>query len=233
MIVANQCQSALAVEDEYGIEHPAPPKRSAKDSSEPEYTGTVTSIEAMRTGFSDRDSTPEVLAMMAEYNLKHGDPDKALRLIKISLEKDYQDIDVHKVYAEILERKWNTDTPKNPDVYNACVMEWLIIMRQEVGWEKLTTNGIGIPGLGKFYEDEDQVIPAKQHLLTLTGVLPKVWENDTKYLKKVLKPSTSEVSGKILPKKAVGSDTGSDTGSDAAATPTRPSDAGHSESSKD
>ena len=214
LLMLAQFQFAYAEEDEYGIEHPTPPKHSGKVSKdedaerEPEYTGTVTSMDALRVGIGDDSSTACTLAFMAEYHLKHGNPDRALKLAKMAVERDYQDIDSHKVYAECLERKWNKDTPKDPDIYNACVMEWLIILRQEVGWEKLSSsNGLSIPGLGKFYEDEDQVMPARQHLMSLTGVLPKVWENDNKYLKRVLKPSTAGVTGKVLPKAGTSADT--------------------------
>jgi hypothetical protein len=207
------CQFACAEEDEYGIEHPK--GASARASGDPDYPGAITSIEAMRMGTSEDATSSLALCMMAEYCLKNGYTDKALLLIKHSLERNYDDIDLHKVYAEALEKKWNTQVgkKKDPDIFNACVIEWLIVMRQEVGWEKLTRGGLGIPGIGKLYEDEDQTIPAQQHLLTLTGVLPRVREADDKYLKKVLKPSTAGVKGKILPKGAASDDavkTGSD-----------------------
>lgn len=194
-------QASFAYEDEYGIEHPG--KKGAKSTSagrDSEYPHAVVSMEAFRIGLDDEESNSTVLLMSAEYALKQGDQTRALKLLKIALERNFDDVEIHKVYAEALEQKYNKQTHKDPDVFNEAVIEWLTVLRQEVGWEKLTKNGLGTPGIGKLYEDEDQVIPARQHLLTLTGVLPKVTENDTKYLKAVLKPSTAGVKGKILKK---------------------------------
>jgi hypothetical protein len=212
--------AALSEEDEYGIEHPAgykaakpspsSSKRSTSSSAssyDPDYPTAITSIEAMRMGTVDSESNSTVLMMVAEYNLKNGHVEEAMKAVKIALDRNYDDVDVHKVYAEVLERKYNQDPKKDPDVYNNCVMQWLIVMRQEVGWEKLSnSNGLAIPGMGKRFEDEDQTIPARHHLIQLTGSVPKVSETDYKWLKKVLKPTTTGVKGKILGKDDVPED---------------------------
>ena len=169
---------AWAYEDEFGIEHSKNERHPP--SGDPDFPNAVVSMQAFRQGLDDEDSNSNVLLFTSDYLLKRGNYQDALRLIKIAVKKDYDDVDIHKVYAEALEKKYNSEPKKDPEVYNQCIFEWLLVLRQEVGWEKLTKNGIGIPGMGKLMEDEDQVIPARQHLLSLTGSLPGVRENDTK-----------------------------------------------------
>jgi hypothetical protein len=189
---------AVAYEDEYGIEHSKNEKHPP--SGDPDYPNAVVNMQAFRTGLTDEDSNSNVLLFTSDYLLKRGNYQDALRLIKIAIKKDNDDIDMHKLYAEALEKKYDAEPKKDPEIYNQCVFEWLLVLRQEVGWEKLTKNGIGVPGMGKLFEDEDQVIPARQHLLSLTGSLPGVRENDTKYLRRVMKPTTTGVHGKVLTK---------------------------------
>ena len=101
------------------------------------------------------------------------------------------------MYAEALEGKLKEQTDRDPALFSKCVKEWLIVLRQECGDEKLTYHGLGIPIMGKFYEDDERVIPARQHLMKLTGTMPKVWETDTKYLKRVT-AGTHKLSGKVI-----------------------------------
>ncbi|MFX5680438.1 hypothetical protein ABTE28_20290, partial [Acinetobacter baumannii] len=84
----------------------------------------------------------------------------------MACDKDLDNADTHLVYAEALEKKINKQTSKDNELFKKCVKEWLIVYRGEKGDERGLSNshGISIPMLGKFYEDEDRSIPAKQRL---------------------------------------------------------------------
>ncbi len=156
-------------------------------------SGVVTSIDAI----ANTAHTSGAYARSAEYCLEHDQIDKAISLCKLALgEKD--DPDLHQIYAEALERKLKAQVDKDPKLFRKCVAEWLIVLRQEGGEESLSFHGLSLPGLGKFYEDEDRTIPAKQHITQLTGRLPKVWETNEKFLNRVTKEAESKVSGKII-----------------------------------
>jgi len=146
--------------------------------------------------------SPKSLAFLAESNLKSGDVDKAIHLLKQSLSMDNDDADAHALYAEALERKLRKQDEKDPELFNKCVREWLLVMRNEVGEEKgMTIKGMGVPGIGTFYRDEDHNIMARNHLVKLTGSAPRGWETNTKYLKRVLEKPHAEVSAKVVKKK--------------------------------
>jgi hypothetical protein len=140
------------------------------------------------------------LGMAADYTDRNAnDPDRAIALCRNALEKDNDDIDLHLQYAQLLEDKFNKQGAPDSQLYNECVREWLIVLRDEAGDEKgLTFHGIGLPLSGQLYNDEDRTILARKHLVTLTGIAPKVWETDTKYMEKVTKRSA--VKGKLLSK---------------------------------
>ncbi len=143
--------------------------------------------------------TPRSMAFQADRSLKAGNYEKAIQLLKKSLAMDPDDIESHVMYAQALEKKYKNQDEKDPLLFNKCVREWLIVMRNEVGEEKgLGFHGLTAPGLGTFYRDEDHNILAHQHLVKLTGSGPKGWESNAKYLKRVLQPTTTEVSGKVL-----------------------------------
>ena len=189
-------------EDKYGIrdplnnsveERPDSTDRIEKSKNEDEQ-GAVTSIDAVLTG----QPTADTLRRVAEYCIKQGQYDKAIKYVQMALNKNYDDNDSHKVYAEALEQKLSTESSRDATVFNQCIKEWLIVMRQEVGDEKLTFHGLGVPGAGWLFQDENLAIPAKAHLKSLTGFTPKIWETDSRFLKKVLKPESTEVSGRIL-----------------------------------
>jgi hypothetical protein len=110
------------------------------------------------------------------------------------------------LYAECLEKKLRKQKEKDSALFMAAVGEWLIVMRGERGDEKGLTNssGLGIPGFTYLYRDEDRAIPARQHLMSLVGYLPKGWETDQKYMRKVAKQAEAIVNGRILKKSEVG-----------------------------
>ncbi len=163
------------------------------EDTDPITAKAVTSMEAYsETG----KQTAVSLGLAAEYALNEGQIDKAIKWCKLGLERDYNDLDIHMTYAKALQEKLKTKKERDLDMYNECIKEWLIVYRTEVGDEK----GIsfhGISPLGHYYEDEERSIPARSHLVALTGRAPKPWETDAKYLKWVNRPSTA-VSGKLL-----------------------------------
>ncbi len=170
---------------------------SAKDPA------SVTSIDTITAGKHNG----RALATAAEYYLNNEQYDKAIKLSRMALDKNYDDNEIHQVYAEALEGKLKEQEERDPALFSQCIKEWLIILRQEVGDEKgMTAHGIGIPILGKFYEDDERVIPARQHLIKLTGTTPKVWETDNRYLKRVTTPGAAKVYGKVVPSDSKTSD---------------------------
>jgi tetratricopeptide (TPR) repeat protein len=154
----------------------------------------ITSIDAQMIGKPNS----RALASSAEYCVHTQQYDRAIKLSQLALDENNDDNEIHQVYAEALEGKLVAQTDRDPVLFNQCVKEWLIVLRQEYGDEKLTYHGLGIPGLGKFYEDDDRVIPARSHLMKLVGFTPKVWETDDKYLKRASAAGNSKVYGKLM-----------------------------------
>jgi hypothetical protein len=135
----------------------------------------------------------------AERALKSNKPDRAIAIIKKSLELDNEDLEAHLIYANALERKLGNQSTEDPELFNRCVREWLIVLRNQFGEEKGENfHGIGIPGLsGKWYSDERQD-RARTHLIKLTGSAPKVWETNEKWLQKVCRSGETSVRAKLL-----------------------------------
>ena len=134
-----------------------------------------------------------------ERALEVGDLNRALSLLKRSIDLDDDDCNTRCIYAKALETKLRSQVEKDPHLFEQCVKEWLIVMRDEVGDQK----GLGIHGvsfLNGFYDDEDREMNAKKHLIKLTGSAPKAWETDAHYLSKVLNPHKGVVSGNVVNK---------------------------------
>lgn len=138
-----------------------------------------------------------VLYMQAQMALRGDDLERAIKLGKKAVELDPEDMDARVVYGDALFRKYQNDKD-NTKLYNECVKTWLMVHRNVVGSETGTgLKGVGIPLANKFFEDEGRGILAKKRLRTLCGRLPKFWETNRKYLKKVLIPET-KVAGSIV-----------------------------------
>jgi hypothetical protein len=58
----------------------------------------------------------------------------------------------------------------------------------------------GVNPIGDLYHDDERSIPAKTELIKLTGSAPRPFETDAHYLKRVLMPSTTTVTAKVLKK---------------------------------
>jgi len=147
-----------------------------------------------------KDASAASLMIQAERALHSDKIDRALELIKRSLELDEDDLDAHMTYATALERKMASQSVEDPKMFNQCVKEWLAVLRNKYGEEKNETlGGIGIPGLnGKFNADDERQVPAKHHLVKLTGSLPKLWETDARYLARVGRQGEARISGKMV-----------------------------------
>ena len=124
--------------------------------------------------------------------------DRAIELAKHGIALDKDDIELHRIYADALDAKLRKQLDQDPVVFNTCIKEWLIVLHNEVGEEKgMSWHGLSLPLAERFYEDEDIVIRARKSLYSLAGSLPKPWETDNRYMKRVCK-STTAVHGKIV-----------------------------------
>jgi len=139
------------------------------------------------------------MMMSAEYSTRMGYVDQAIKQSRRALQRDPDDLDLHMALAEALENKIKTQDDRDPYLYNECVKEWLLVLRNEVGDESgLTWHGIGLPKMQTLYQDSARGGVAKQHILELTGSMPKPWETNTKYLKRIAKDADAHVAGKVL-----------------------------------
>ncbi|MBS2009296.1 MAG: tetratricopeptide repeat protein [Cyanobacteria bacterium SZAS TMP-1] len=136
------------------------------------------------------------LANRARVSLRNGNYKRATALCRKALQKDDDDIDIHLTYAECLEQQLAHQAEKDPQLFQKCVREWLIVYRNEVGDEKgMTLKGLNL--LGTMWNDEHRGGIAAKHLKGLTGYLPRIWETDGRYLAKVLKPADTVVTGRV------------------------------------
>jgi len=134
-------------------------------------------------------------SMGADFAKRNGHYDESIRLAEEALKRQDNDLDLHEQYAEALEHKMQSMQEEDPVLFNQCVKEWLIVLRNEAGDERgLSFHGISI--MGHLYADEDHSIEARAHLVGLTGRAPKPWETDARYLQRVLRRET--VRGKIV-----------------------------------
>jgi hypothetical protein len=168
-----------------------------KESTE-EHPGYIYSDQLLNFDHTSGDS----ILLQAETAKRHGDLEKAITLARKSLDMAPGCLDAHAFYAEVLESKLRKQTERDPEMFETCVKEWLIVLRNKVGDEAgMNAHGIAVPFIGTFFEDEEHTIKARQHLIKLTGAAPKGWETDNKYLKKVLTASRESVSGKVVKQK--------------------------------
>ncbi len=123
--------------------------------------------------------------------------DRAIELSRRAIDKDNDDIDLHRVYADALEGKLTRQKEHDPYLLKTCAEEWLKVMRAGAGEERgLNVGGIG--GIADFlYKDEERYMLGRQHLLKLTGTVPHPWETNQRYLKRALKP-TQLVKGTVV-----------------------------------
>ena len=156
----------------------------------------VTSMEAF-TSLGEQTATSYSIA--ANYAMKNRNYNQAIKWCQEAIDKDCDDVDIHMVYAQCLQKKLKTQVEKDPELFNKCVKEWCVVYKNEVGDEKgMSYKGATLPFMSKFYEDEDRGIPARQSLITLTGTVPKYNETTARFLKRVSKPASTSVSGTVI-----------------------------------
>jgi hypothetical protein len=156
----------------------------------------VTSMEAFT---SLGEQTAVSYAIAANYAMKNKNYDRAIKLCQEAIDKDNDDTDIHMIYAQCLQKKLKTQVEKDPELFNKCVKEWVMVYRNEVGDEKgLSYKGVSLPGAIKGNIDDERGIPAMQNIKTLTGTLPKMNETTEKFLKRVGKPTSTSVSGTVI-----------------------------------
>ena len=120
-----------------------------------------------------------------------------MKLGQKAIEMDRDDLDARVAYGEALYEMYQRDK-ENKDIYNKCVKAWLIVHRNVLGNETSTAfKGISLPLANKFFEDENYGILAKHRLKSLCGRLPKFYESNSRYLRKVLIP-IENVEGTIV-----------------------------------
>jgi hypothetical protein len=142
----------------------------------------------------------KMLLEEGEQAWRAGDLDVALHAVKRSLQLDNDDIDAHCLYAHVLEEQLDSQSDKDPSLFNKCVQEWLDIMRNKYGEEKhMRIHGIN--PFGDLYHDDERSIAAKTELRRLTGFVPKTFETDHHYLTRVLLPVKTTVAGTVVEKK--------------------------------
>jgi hypothetical protein len=156
-------------------------------------------VHSMEAFTSLGEQTAVSYSLAAEYQMKNKNYNAAIKLCQEAIDKDNDDIDIHMIYAKCLQRKLKTQVEKDPELFNKCVKEWVMVYKNEVGDEKgMSYKGATLPFMTKFYEDEDRSIPARQSLITLTGTVPKYNETTAKFLKRVSKPASTSVSGTVI-----------------------------------
>ncbi len=162
-----------------------------------EYPNAVSSIE----GYSIGETTADSLLLQAQHCLHAGDVNRAIKLCQLALNKDYNDCELHQLYAQALQKKLQGQPAdeRDPELFNKCVKEWVFVLRNEYGDEQgMSWHGLSVPGLSHEYEDSDRGGVARAALKQLTGSTPRMWETDARYLKRVGKPSTTTVDGKVV-----------------------------------
>jgi len=134
--------------------------------------------------------------MQAEYVNTTNQHRLAAEYSRKAVQSDPDDMDARFAHGEALFsliEKGNTD----PVVYNECVKTWLIVYRGLVGEEKgLTYKGISIPLVAELFGDTRRDV-SKDRLKKLVGRLPKSWETNNKYLRRVLN-AEPEVDARII-----------------------------------
>lgn len=137
------------------------------------------------------------ITLVAQQAIRRGDYDRAIKLLTRALEINDDDMDSHRLLAEALQDKLEGQDERDPYVYEKCLKEWLIVYRGEVGEEKgLTFHGMGF--MTDRFADDDRGIIAKKQLIKLTGHAPKMWETDNKYITRMMRKDSSNVSGKVV-----------------------------------
>jgi hypothetical protein len=133
------------------------------------HNGVISSDQFLELGTN----TPNALRLEGEQSLRMGHLDRAIMVLQRSVEMAPMDIDGRIMYATALEQKLISQKERDPALFNFTVKQWLFV--------------------GKKAEFPDQQMQGRAHVYNLTGSLPKMWENDRKFLSRVLLPEDGSV----------------------------------------
>lgn len=134
--------------------------------------------------------------MEADAALNSNRFERAIELARKSLKKDNNDIDTHRILAEALETKLEVQGSDNQALLRECLTEYLVVMKADVGEEKgLSLLGPGLMAYLYGNDDSTRYLLAKSRIKHLTGSLPRPWETNNIFFKRVIK---QQVYGKII-----------------------------------
>jgi len=150
------------------------------EKEDPDFIVDTSSIGKVDNGYvrSEQflelgDPTSGALTLEGEKTLKSGDLDRAIMVLQRSVEMAPMDMQCRILYAQALEKKISKQKQKDPHLFNYLIKQWLFVYKQ-----------------GDFY---DETMEGMAHLNNLTHTLPKRFENDKKYLARVLIPEDGSV----------------------------------------
>lgn len=176
-------------------------QQASAQEREDEYAGGYRPIT--NDQFFGPTNNPELLLFQGEIAIRNQDWDRAIFYLRQSLDGDDDDIDTHKFLAISLEHKLKKQPEKDPAMFAECIKEWLIVFHNERGPEKGLSLKNGItpgPGTSK-WEDDLGAGMARQHLMKLTGFVPKRNETDKRFIARITQPTEEKVTGKLVSKK--------------------------------
>lgn len=133
------------------------------------HNGVISSDQFLELGMN----TPNSLRLEGEQSLRMGHLDRAIMVLQRSVEMAPLDIDGRIMYATALEQKLVGQKERDPALFNFCVKQWLFVAKKA--------------------EFPDQMAQGRGHVYNLTGSVPKMWENDRKFLSRVLLPEDGSV----------------------------------------
>jgi len=113
------------------------------------------------------------MRLEGEQAMRYGNYDRAIAVLKKSVQMSPSDMDGRILFAEALEKKLLKQQVKDPVLYNSVMKQWLIVSKN-----------------GNFM---DQKMQGRAHLLSLSGKAPKHFESDSKFLSRILIPEDGSV----------------------------------------
>src|SRR5438309_618870 len=126
------------------------------------HNGVVRSDQFLELGMGSSNA----LRLEGESSLRSGHLERAITVLQRSVELAPLDIDGRILYAQALEQKLVSQKQRDPALFNFCVKQWLFVSKKA--------------------EFADQTMQGRSHLINLTGVAPKLFEKEPKYLARVL-----------------------------------------------
>jgi hypothetical protein len=115
----------------------------------------------------------ESMRLEGEQAMRYGNYDKAITVLKKSVQMSPSDMDGRILLAEALEKKLLKQQDKDPALYNSVMKQWLIVSKN--------SNFM------------DQKMQGRAHLQSLSGTAPKHFESDSKFLSRILIPEDGSV----------------------------------------